>query len=1065
MRLLTSAATNSATYSQFHETSLHLKGLLREEFFAILGCDSCLIMKEPHSEFILSADERQIERIANWIERVRSTLYLERLPLKIAFSPVNTANDMRFDAPKEYRFLEIGDLWGKAWDYGWFRFTGQIPGNWKGKEVEGQIDLEGEISVFDLHGGIQRRLTWGSAFGLPCQVEDVPVLKCCNGGEEITLLAQAWASSIVGLDQPLDPAPEEPIKGGQHQALVNAAHLCTVCPEARALLWDAEVLLGVAKEAAPQSVRRAKAMGALVNACVVWQDNPSRAALAREQLQAELNRPATASSLEAVAIGHAHIDTGWLWRVEDSIGKCARTFASQAELIEKYPGYRFGSSSAQHYAFIKEHHPDLHRRVQDLVKAGHWELLGGMWVEPDTNLPSGESLIRQLLYGQQFFRQEFGVESQVAWLPDVFGHTAALPQILKKSGIRYLLGKKPHWSEVNRYPNTAFLWAGHDHSEILVHLLPQARDYNGLMRPQDLAAAERGFTEKADFEKFIYSVGIGDGGGGPSEVHLERALRMASLEGLPRVRFGETKEVFLAFEEGRQKLKKVRGDLYVEAHRGTFTTQARLKEHNRKQEIRLGQLEQLFCSLPPMDYPRQQFLRLWRTVLLHQFHDILPGSSIREVVEDTEQANERVFEELAQLQQQYGDRLPEEKESVTFFNALGHCWEGVVNNDHPLQAADAGIAYGSQIEPDGRVTTLVQLPPMQLADFKTTGAAVETKPLEEPVLENGELRCVFNENGMLVSVVDKKTGREFIPQSHPGNRLGLYVDRPQQWDAWEIDQTYPEQLLAPPTATAPWRGWSGPVRSVLIFTLQIGSSTLIQRCILSANSRRIDFETEVDWSERHRMLRVGFTSTHPATTGRCEIQHGFFDRPTHQNTPYEAARFEVPCHRYAALLDAVGGFAILNDCKYGVRIEEDFLELALLRSSSYPDHSADQGLHRFTYSYLPLASPAEFEEVPAIAANLNVLPISFEGRTSAGVRPPVQIQGDPVSLEALKRSEEGERLVLRIAEVHGKPAQIQIEGGGRWVLADLMERPLGELPAGGPIHLQPFEVVTLLGNS
>ena len=1007
------------------------------------------------------------QRLDRWVDQLRGSLHGERIPLRVECSLVTSEAARAFSEPKQYRLIGQGEQWGRTWDYAWFRFTGTVPAAWSGQSVEALIDLEGEVSVFNPEGEIQRRLTWGSAFGVPCQVEDVALFAACAGGEPVTVLAQAWASSIVGVELPADPQPEDPRKAGFHQARVRTAHLAVVLPEARELLWDAEIVLGIAREMPSHGARRAKALRALMAACVAWQDNPARAALARVPLQPELARPATSSSLEAIAIGHAHIDTGWLWRVGDSIGKCARTFASQIELIEKYPGYRFGASSAQHYAFVKEHHPDLHRRIQAAVKAGRWELQGGMWVEPDTNLPSGESLIRQLLYGQQFFRREFGVESTVAWLPDVFGLSAALPQILRKAGIRHLLTKKPHWGRTNCYPDTTFRWSGHDGSEIIVHVLPQARDYNGLMRVQDLVAAERGFAEKAVFDQFIYTVGIGDGGGGPSELHLERARRLASLEGVPRVRFESTDAVFAQFERGREALKRFRGDLYVEGHRGTYTTQARLKRDNRTLEIRLGQIEQLFCYLPAAAYPRAAFARMWQTVLLHQFHDILPGSSIREVIEDTEQGNAAVSAELNGWESRFAETtLPAAPEMVAFLNTLPQPWTGVVPVDAPLSTNGDAEAGPAQLEPDGRTMARLVLPALRFSGLTRVGAAPASAvtPLSSPVLENSFLRCVFNEAGELVSVVEKRTGRECCVPGRPGNQLSLYVDRPIDWDAWDIDPLYRQERVATAAAASPWTGWTGPVRSVLEFRLRIGRSDIIQRCSLAADAAQVEFETEVVWSERHKMLRAGFPSPQPGTTARCEIQHGFYDRCTHRNTSYEQARFELPCHRYACLLHRDGGLAVLNDSKYGVRIEEDLVELALLRSSTHPDYAADQGTHRFTYAYRPLNEPAAFAEVPVAAALLNVRPLRFDGHAAPSMSPPFVLPPTPLSVEAVKRAEEGEQLVLRLAEVRGERTTLPLPPGLRWRRADLHERIEATAPLGDALTVEPFEVVTLVGE-
>lgn len=1022
-------------------------------------------MKVPHTEFILSDEDWKFQRLDRWVEQLRCSFYRETCSLLVEYAPAVDVAQRAFAAPRNYHPIKVGEQWGSTWDYAWFRFTGTVPAHWLGESVEAVIDLEGEVSVFNAAGEIQRRLTWGSAFGVPCQVDDVALFAACAGGEPVCVLAQAWASSIVGVDLPADPLPDDPHRAGFHRARVRRAQLAVLHPEAKDLLWDAEVVLGIAREMPAYSARRAKALRALMEACVAWQDDPKRSAQARVFLRAELARPATSSSLEAIVIGHAHIDTGWLWRVDDSVGKCARTFASQIELINKYPGYRFGASSAQHYAFIKQHHPDLHRRIQAAVKAGRWELQGGMWVEPDTNLPSGEALIRQLLYGQQFFRREFGVESTVAWLPDVFGLSAALPQILRGAGIRFLLTKKPHWGRTNCYPDTAFRWAGHDGSEILVHVLPQARDYNGLLRVQDLAAAERGFTEKANFDKFIYTVGIGDGGGGPSELHLERARRLTSLEGVPRVRFDQTDSVFSQFEAGRDSLKLHRGDLYVEGHRGTYTTQARLKRDNRVLEIRLGQIEHLFCCLPSSAYPRDVLTKLWQTVLLHQFHDILPGSGIREVVEDAERGNTGVGAELDSLQSRFAElALRAAPETVSFFNTLPHVWSGVVEVAAPLRMKGDAGPVPCQLEPDGRSVAAVSLSPLCFSSFTHGGTAVAVKPLATPVLENAHLRCVFSEAGELISVTDRKSGREWSVPGMPGNQFSLYVDRPIDWDAWDIDPLYRQERVATAEPRGKWSGWTGPVRSVLEFRLVIGQSEINQRCILAADSIQVEFETEVVWTERHKMLRVGFRSPQPGATARCEIQHGFFDRSTHRNTPYEQARFELPCHRYACLLGRDGGLAVLNDSKYGVRIDEDFLELALLRSSTHPDYAADQGTHRFTYAYRPLGGPASFAEVPVAAANLNVRPLRFDGRDGGAITPPVHLAPTSLSVEAIKRAEEGDQLVLRLAEVRGERTSLALPSGRVWRRADLLERIEGDAPVTEALVLEPFEVVTLLGQ-
>ena len=992
----------------------------------------------PHREWVLSDEEWCLQRINKWLQLLRANIYAEWLPLKVEFAPCPEPLNLAARLSAQYRLLTEGERWGQAWDYGWFRFSTTVPAGWLGRKVDARINLGGEAGVLDAQGEITKRLTAGSVFDVWYEVDDVALLDFCKGGETIQLYVQSWASRLDGISRPDDPQRNDADKNGRHDAIVKMARLCVVRPEVKALFHDAEILAGVAQHSPSHTTRRARAVKTLMDAIIAWQDNPARSSEARKVLAPELAKPATASALDMVATGHAHIDTGWLWRVSDSIGKCARTFAAQADLIEKYPGYIFGASSAQHYAFVKAHYPNLHRRIQKLVQAGRWEIQGGMWVEPDTNLPSGEALIRQLLYGMKFIRQEFGVDCPIAWLPDVFGLSAALPQILAGAGVRYLLTKKPHWSRFNAYPDTTFCWAGHDGSEVIVHVLPQVRDYNGQMRFEDVSFAEKGFAEKDRLDSFLYTFGVGDGGGGPSEPMLERALRMKSLEGAPRLRFGTAREVFEHFDQRRNLLKERRGDIYVEGHRGTYTTQGRLKAENRRMEILLGQIEHLYCHLPESAYPHEALETMWQTLLLHQFHDILPGSSIREVYEDVAQANAKVFSEIEELCETFAATLPEATGRLALFNGLGAEWRGCL-------PTAGGASALSQTEPDGAVVSLVTVPPLGFASLTQGAVAPTAIKLAEPVLENSLLCCRFDDNGKLVSVFDKQLGREMLPPGGSGNRLSLYVDRPVDWDAWDVDHFYQQELVAVAVAASPWRGWSGPARSVLEFSLKIGGSTITQRCILETGSRRIDFETVVNWRERHRFLRVGFDANVRDAIARCEIQHGFYDRPAHQNTSYEKARFELPCHRYACLLDRDGGAAVLNDSKYGVRLQGTLIELALLRGTTFPDHAADEGEHRFTYSYLAFAGDFALSGVSVEAARLNVRPVTFANRDTSQLSPLFTLEGEGIAVEAVKRPESGSGIIVRLAENLGQSTSGVIapaEKSSTIAATDLLEQPL-----------------------
>jgi len=1016
----------------------------------------------PHHEWLLSNEEWAVARIEQWLGLVKKSIYPYRAPLQVVFAPCLNPRDLSGRKSAEYRPINLGDMWGRAWDYGWFRFTGQLPAEWAGMRVDARVNLGGEAGVIAEDGEFSGRLTHGSVFDHWIEVDNVKLVEEAAGGETVSFEVQAWASNLDGVCRPPDPDPSQDEANGKFEAILKRAELCAVDNEAEALLHDAEVLLGIARRSPEYSVRRRRIVRALLTAVFAWKDDRTRAAEARAVLAPELAKPAAPSALEAVATGHAHIDTAWMWRLGDSIGKLGRSFSTQCANLENYPEFVFGASSPIHYALVKEHFPRLYEKMKRFIAEGRWEIQGAMWVEPDTNVPSGESLIRQFLYGQKFLKEEFGVHAPIAWLPDVFGLSGCIPQICREGGVKYLMTKKIHWGRINLFTKTAFRWTGLDGSEVVVHILPQVRDYNGRMESDYLYRAQEGFTEGDRLDKFLYTVGVGDGGGGPTEPMLNRARRMRSIEGLPRVRFGTAREVFEHLDEKRDLLELHQGDLYVEGHRGTYTSQARLKRQNRQLEILLGQTECLFSLLPPEDYPHGELEEIWRLVLTNQFHDVLPGSGIREVIKDAVADYDQCFERHSGLLTRFNNTLPEMSVGSSLFNMLTVPWRGC------LEAATALAVDGRQVlaqkEPDGQTVSYIEMNPLCFVTVEENQTSGTAKPLNQPVLENGHLRCEFDNNGQIVSLVEKRTGREMISRHHTGNRLGLYVDRPIDWDAWDIDRYYLREHLGNATAAGNWNGWYGPVRSVLEFHLAIGNSTIRQRCILENDGRRIDFETTVDWKERHRMLRAGFDTSIAGGIARNGVQHGFIDRPTHVNTTQQEAHFETPCQRYACLLGGDIGLAVLNDSKYGIRIESSTIELALLRSPTFPDYAADVEEHRFTYSVMPFSGVFEESGVPEEADRLNVSPLVLPGHDASGLELPFTLNAQGVTLECMKRAESGEGLIVRIANPYNRLVPVDLSAGSSAIecySASILEEAT-EPVADGPIELAPFKFKTLL---
>lgn len=1027
---------------------------------------------KPNSNFILPDDGWQQERLRGWIQLLKREMFgnSESLGAVISVSP-----DQVVPFPQRegltYRSIHEGERWGETWQSAWLRLEGQVPPSWSGEKVVAELSFNNESTVYGSTGEPAQRLTEYSIYDPWYCVDTYPLFDACRGGEEVELWVQAFAAGINGVARDEDPHPEDHLRDGHHEGTVKKLRLRTVRPQVRALYFEAETLFSLVQVLPEYSVRRARILRSLMNAVSAYRDEVEYAGMARDCLAGELARPASESNLTARAIGHAHIDTGWLWRIEDGIRKCERTFASQLQLLDRYPYYVFGASSAQHYAYVQENCPGLFDGVRRQIADGRWEIQGAMWVESDTMLPSGESLIRQFVYGKRYFKREFGVDVRHAWLPDVFGLTASFPQIMRQAGVDCLVTKKPHWNRKNIFPHTTFRWSGHDGSEVLVHILPQDRDYNGKMQADDLVKAEQGLIEKDRLDQFIYTYGVGDGGGGPTDLMVERAPYLQSLEGVPKVEFGSIEGALDHFRAHQDELELWTGEIYFEGHRGTYTSQADIKRDNRRLERELRQLEILFTTLPADIYPRQEFHDAWQTLLLHQFHDILPGSGIREVYEDSRKSFDQCFAVCERLLEKYEETLEQNADMLTLFNpsegsierpiALPKTWSGyelTTTRGEPVPRQDEDS--GSFILPTIGAMSFVQVK-------RGPTRAEKVQESTALILENELVRYVFERDGTIVSILDRRSGVEYLTEGEKGNVFSLYVDRPICWDAWDVDHLYQDELSGEATVVAEPHGWAGPVRQVLRFFLRIGKSTITQTCVLPANSRRLDFETEVDWCERHRMLRVAFHTNIKSTFARYEIQHGFIDRPTHHNTSWEAAKFEAPALRYVSLHDGQRGLALLNNGKYGHKVLHSSIDLNLLRAPTFPDHSADLGRHHFTYALVPFLGEFGDASVVAEAAHLNNPPLVFAGRD--GRKPlPFCITGEGVSVEAMKRAEEGNDLILRLAESLGRSVKVDISclaSVSTVCEINVLEEPLEEarkvVERSVSVTLRPFEVKTL----
>ena len=738
----------------------------------------------------------------------------------------------------------------------------------------------------------------------------------------------------------------------------------------------------------------------------------------------------------ATCIGHTHIDVAWWWTVAQTREKVCRSFATVLKLMDEYPDYRFMSSQPQLYAFLKERHPELFTQIKRQVQAGRWEPEGGMWVEADTNLTSGESLIRQFLHGKRFFKEEFGVDNKILWLPDVFGYSGALPQIMKICGIEYFMTTKLAWNQFNKMPYDTFLWRGIDGTEILSHLIttlgvgqPASNfftTYNGMLHPDAIMGGWERYQQKDINNDILISYSYGDGGGGPTREMLETSRRMEKgVAGIPKVRqaFART-----FFDELRQRVKDSKrlptweGELYFEYHRGTLTSIGQNKRGNRKAEIALMDLETIAALAKDLKaYPAEALDSLWKTVLINQFHDILPGSSIREVYEVCKLEYAQVQSEIAKLEKERLALLAPASENVTVVNTKGFSADEVVN----LGAVDAaslvdgeGRVWPVQQTEDGAVAYLESLP---AKGYKTY--AVSNEPAEEsnPFIIRGNsietpfYSVDFDRQGMIVRLYDKEEDRDALVPGQRGNRMRMYEDKPIYFDDWDIDIYYSEKGWdADDVRRMEWTE-KGPVRATLLIEREISGCAIRQHIHFYADTRRIDFETVLDWHVHQHILKVYFPTAVHADEATFDIQFGNVKRKIHTNTSWDWARFESCGQKWADFSEGHYGVSLLNDGKYGHSAKDGVLCLTLVKSGIEPNPECDQGEHRFTYSLYPHAGDWRCGTIPE-AYCLNQPAHALRGGKAGGCFSLADTADQNVMLETIKRAEDGDGWIARVYE-------------------------------------------------
>jgi len=775
------------------------------------------------------------------------------------------------------------------------------------------------------------------------------------------------------------------------------------------------------------------------------------------------------NDISCVCIGHTHIDVAWLWTFAQTREKAQRSFLIVVNLMKRYPEYKFMSSQAQLYKFVKEDMPDLYEEIKKLVKEGRWEVEGAMWVEADCNIPSGESLVRQILYGKKFFKDEFDVDCRVLWLPDAFGYSAALPQILKKSGVEWFVTSKISWNEANRMPNDYFNWKGIDGTAIPTYFLT-AQDkkkdgstgdyttYNAILCPKQVSGAYARFRPKELSDEVMVTYGYGDGGGGPTEGMIERGRRMTGgLPDCPKVKFEFAGEFLsdLKKKTADKKIPEWSGELYLEYHRGTYTSQAKNKKNNRRSEFLYRNAEMysvLGEKIFGAEYPQKALLAGWEKILLCQFHDVLPGSSIHEVYEDTNVIYDEIMKNGSAIVSSIRNAVAK---NIKTYGGL------LVFNPNSFDTS-------AEIMAEGEWRYVEKIPAMGWAVVPPAEKVVPLVGANK--IENDYLYVEFDANMNICRIYDKTARRDVLKAGEIGNAIEAYEDYPRAYDAWEITNYYKEKKYLIDEVVSCERYECGE-RAGFTITRKFRNSVIKQTISLDGHTKNITFDTDIDWKDEHILLKAAFPINVNANTAIYDIQYGYVERPTHENTSWDEAKFEVCAHKYADISERGYGVSLINDCKYGHSASGSTLSLTLLKSATYPDPAADKCNHKFTYVLYPhagdIATAKTAENAYLINNPLECVPLSRQDGKLPDRFSLVKTDSEGTFVEAFKKAENGDGVIVRLYDAVNSRGPRKLTFGlpvKEAYICDMLENELSQVETDGRnvvLDVKPFEIVTL----
>lgn len=1020
--------------------------------------------------------------------------YRDIIPFESLFAKEDTAGVSNPEIPTSdacWDLMAVGERWSGRDRYLWLRKTMSVPKAWEGKKIVGIFDFGstggGNNSGFESMLYIE---------GKPYQGVDSnhkeAFFDSNYAGKDLELVFRLWS----GLEGGGNPTPQE------HR--INRADLAWLDEKVDDLFFMTRVILETLKvlnefdPVVPQLRMALDKAYKLIDWSYPGSEAFYESVRAADDLLNELIDSMDKNSLVKVkCVGHTHIDVAWLWRLKHTREKCARSFSTVLRLMEQYPEYTFLQTQPQLYEYIKEDHPEMFEKIKAKVKEGNWEADGGMWVEADCNLTSGESLTRQILLGGKFFREELGQEIKYLWLPDVFGYSWALPQILKKSGIPMFMTTKISWNQYNRMPHDTFKWRGMDGSEVLTHFITAPEPwsqpgswfytYNGHLTPKIVKGVYDAYSDKNLTDELLISFGYGDGGGGVNRDMLEYRRRVDKMPGLPSL---ETSKAADYFKDLREKVENTDeyvhtwdGELYLEYHRGTYTSQAYNKKMNRYLENYYRNVEWLTAmdAINKGDIKeakQDELTEGWKIILTHQFHDIIPGSSINEVYKDSHVNYEKA------------EAIAKEIEQSVFTNIMGaeeSTWT-VINNTnwnrsdyaHIVTEAkgqfvdEAGNVLKAQETHNGYVVYVDNIPAMGWKVIKlvdNTSNSVENNTnvftFADGIIETPFYHVELNEAGHMTSLVDKKADRQVLAKGAKANVIQMFEDKPLAHEAWDIDIYYQEKMREVTDLTRMEVTEKGPLHMVVRLEWNYMNTKIKQDMTFYVEDKRIDFKTWVDFRERKQLMKVAFPVDIRSTYATYDVQYGNVQRPTHWNTSWDWARFETVAHKWVDLSERNYGVSLMNDCKYGHDIKNNVIRLTLLKSATHPDTEQDQGEHEFTYSLLPHEGSWVDADTEIRAYYLNN-PLKVEaGKAKEDAYSFLNIDNKYIEVDAVKRSEDGKTLVIRCHEYTGgkQKATITLDAKVKgWQESNLMEKPEGDHFTSETITLEfgPYEVKTVL---